>query len=40
MILCSIDTGPIYALKLYDPDTGQEVWSDLNAHYGVIYDIK
>jgi WD40 repeat protein len=29
-----------YSVRLFDPDTGVEVWSDLFAHFGVIYDIK
>lgn len=27
-------------MKLYDPDTGAEVWSDIIAHYGVVYDLR
>lgn len=29
-----------YSVRLFDPDTGVEIWSDLFAHFGVIYDIK
>ena len=29
-----------YSVRLFDPDTGVEVWSDLFAHFGVIYDIQ
>jgi WD40 repeat protein len=29
-----------YSVRLLDPDTGVEVWSDLFAHFGVIYDIQ
>ena len=29
-----------YSVRLFDPDTGVEIWSELFAHFGVIYDIK
>ena len=32
--------GNTHCLRLFDTDTGMEVWSDLSAHYGVVYDIK
>jgi WD40 repeat protein len=33
-------TGDLYAIKIYDPDTSQELWNDHAAHFGVIYDLK
>mmetsp|Transcript_2505 Transcript_2505/g.3848 ORF Transcript_2505/g.3848 Transcript_2505/m.3848 type:complete len:1065 (+) Transcript_2505:68-3262(+) len=38
--LTSPFSGCVYAVRLYDPDTGVEVWSDNAAHFGVIYDLK
>jgi len=32
--------GNTHCLRLFDTDTGMEVWSDTSAHYGVVYDIK
>jgi len=33
-------TGCMYALKIFDPDIGVELFSDPVAHHGVIYEIK
>ena len=33
-------TGETHGIKIYDPDTGAEIWADTAAHYGVIYDIR
>lgn len=35
----SMDAGCVYSLRLYDTDSGTDVWSSLAAHNGIIYDI-
>ena len=35
-----IDGSTTYALRIYCPNSGTELWSDLAAHHGVVYQIK
>jgi hypothetical protein len=30
----------MYAVRVYDPDSAEEIWSDKAAHFGVIYDLR
>jgi WD40 repeat protein len=32
--------GTLYALSIYDSDTGDLLWCDEYAHFGIIYDVK
>jgi hypothetical protein len=38
--LICLNLGPVYSVRILDPDSAIELWSDVCAHFGVIYDLR
>ena len=39
-LIISLVDDKIYSLQIFDSDTGEKVWADTRAHYGIVYQIR